>query len=179
MNRKFIATTIFSLAWFGIFAVLLFLKRDTMRTLSLNEWGDLISGFAAPLALIWVIFGYLLQGEELRLNTHALEAQQREFELNTEALKGQQIELQNQVAATTLLAESTARFANATEDQLKELQRNTDVLQGQQEELKKQAQAASSLAESTARFAASLETQLALQQLGAAGKVIKFISDQK
>jgi hypothetical protein len=66
-----------SSVWFTGFAVLLFLKRDTFGGLTLNEWGDLFSGFAAPLALIWLIIGYIQQGEELRLNTPALEAQEK------------------------------------------------------------------------------------------------------
>lgn len=111
-----------SSVWIAIFAILLFLKRDTVGDLTLNEWGDLFSGFAAPLALVWLIIGYIQQGEELRLNTHALEAQQEEFRLNTEALKAQQEELKNQVAATHTLAENTARHAKASEN-LVELQK--------------------------------------------------------
>lgn len=105
-----------SFIWFTGFALLLFFKRDTFGILTLNEWGDLFSGFAAPLALIWLIIGYIQQGEELRLNTRALEAQEEEFRLNTEALKAQQEELKNQVAATNALAEITARQAKASEE---------------------------------------------------------------
>jgi hypothetical protein len=105
-----------SAVWFAGFALLLFLKRDTVGDLTLNEWGDFFSGFAAPLALIWLIIGYIQQGEELRLNTRALEAQEEEFRRNTEALKAQQEELKNQVAATNALAEITARQARASEE---------------------------------------------------------------
>lgn len=175
MKRTKLFGTLASATWILGFAGLILWKHASLGNLSLNEWGDLFSGFAAPAALIWLIFGYIQQGEELRLNTHALEAQQEEFRLNTEALKGQQEELHRQVAATISLAESTARLAKATEDQLKEFQRNTDALHGQQEELKKQAQATGTLAESTAKMARAAETLLALQQAGMAGKVLKAL----
>lgn len=122
MKKTKLLGIITSFIWITAFAVLLFLKRDTVGDLTLNEWGDLFSGFAAPLALVWLIIGYIQQGEELRLNTHALEAQQEEFRLNTEALKAQQEELKNQVAATHALAENTARHARASEN-LVELQK--------------------------------------------------------
>lgn len=166
-----------SASWFLCFALLIFIKRNSLGDLSLNELGDLFSGFAAPVALIWLIIGYIQQGEELRLNTRALEAQQEEFQLNTEALKGQQEELQKQASAMLSLAESTARLARATEDQLNEFQKNTEALYGQQEELKKQAKATNSLAESTAKYAKAFESQLALQQIAMAGKVVGKLFD--
>lgn len=113
-KTKFIGMVASSL-WITAFALLLLFKHQTISNLTLNEWGDLFSGFAAPLALIWLIIGYIQQGEELRLNTLALEAQQEEFRLNTEALRAQQEELKNQVAATLILAENTAKQAQYTE----------------------------------------------------------------
>ena len=47
--------------------------------MSLNEWGDFLAGVSAPLALFWLVVGYFQQGEELRLNTEALKAQQEEL----------------------------------------------------------------------------------------------------
>jgi hypothetical protein len=118
MNKSKLIGGIASLIWFSVFALLLLLKRHTINDLTLNEWGDLFSGFAAPLALVWLVIGYIQQGEELHLNTRALEAQQEEFRLNTEALIAQQEELKNQVAATHALVESTARQAKSTEELL-------------------------------------------------------------
>lgn len=66
-----------------------------------NEWGDFLAGFIAPLALLWLVVGYFQQGEELRLNT--------------EALKAQQEELRQQVEATVELAGNARRQAAATE----------------------------------------------------------------
>ena len=118
MNRtKFVGIVATSI-WIGAFALLILLKRHTIGDLTLNEWGDLFSGFAAPLALVWLIIGYHQQGEELRLNTLALEAQREEFRLNTAALHAQQEELKRQVEATHALAENSARQAKASEEML-------------------------------------------------------------
>lgn len=90
-----------SFAWLGTFALILLFKADDLSRLTLNEWGDFLSGVTAPLALMWVVIGYFLQGEELRLNT--------------EALKSQQQELKNQVAETAVLAANSERQAVAAE----------------------------------------------------------------
>ena len=61
--------------------------------MSLNEWGDFFAGAAAPLALLWLVIGYYQHGEELRLNTQGLYAQQ--------------LELQKQADETAQLVEAT------------------------------------------------------------------------
>lgn len=154
--------------WIICFAVLLLAKRETISDLDLNEWGDLFSGFAAPLALIWLIVGYIQQGEELRLNTHSLQAQEKEFQLNTEALKGQQEEMRRQVEAMLELAKSTDRFAKASEDQL-------HALQEQLRELIKQAESAKALADSTNRLAKAVEGLFDLQKTGQIFKALQTI----
>jgi hypothetical protein len=40
-----------------------------------NEWGDWSAGLAAPVALGWLVLGYLQQSDELRKSTTALNAQ--------------------------------------------------------------------------------------------------------
>ena len=47
--------------------------------MTLNEWGDFLAGTTAPLALFWLVIGYFQHGEELRLNTEALNAQKEEL----------------------------------------------------------------------------------------------------
>src|SRR5690242_18584195 len=37
-----------------------------------NEWGDWAAGVAAPLAFLWLVVGYLQQGEELDANAKSL-----------------------------------------------------------------------------------------------------------
>ncbi len=62
-----------------------------------SEVGDLLAGVGSPFALIWLVYGYFLQGlairqqaEELSQNTHALHLQE-------EALRVQAQELKNSV----------------------------------------------------------------------------------
>lgn len=69
--------------------------------MTLNAWGDFLAGVSAPLALLWLVIGYFEHGEELRLNTRALEAQQEE--------------LRRQVEETATLAQNAERQAQATE----------------------------------------------------------------
>jgi hypothetical protein len=45
----------------------------------LNEWGDFFAGFFAPVAFLWLVLGYLQQGQELQLSTKALELQAEEL----------------------------------------------------------------------------------------------------
>lgn len=49
------------------------------RPTDLNAWGDFFAGFFAPLALFWLVLGYLQQGEELRHSTEALRLQAEEL----------------------------------------------------------------------------------------------------
>lgn len=50
-----------------------------LANINLDQWGGFLSGIVAPLAFLWLILGYLQQGEELKLNTRALERQEREL----------------------------------------------------------------------------------------------------
>ena len=69
--------------------------------MTLNEWGDFLAGASAPLALFWLVIGYFQHGQELRLNTRALTAQEEE--------------LRRQVEATATLADNAERQARAAE----------------------------------------------------------------
>lgn len=109
MKRFTVAGVTLSVVWVAFFAWLIYFKRQTLDQLTLNEWGDFFAGFMAPLALVWLVLGYLQQGEELRLNT--------------EALRLQQDELQNQVRETAALAKHAARQAEASETMARAAQR--------------------------------------------------------
>lgn len=52
---------------------------DEISTLKLNEIGDYLAGVFAPLAFLWLVFGYYQQGHELKLNTEALRLQADEL----------------------------------------------------------------------------------------------------
>lgn len=89
--------------WCLFFVLLLYFyyKNGQLKNIKINEWGDFFSGAVAPLALFWLVIGYLQQGEELRLNN--------------DALRSQQEELRRQAQETAILAKNTERQAVATE----------------------------------------------------------------
>lgn len=55
--------------------------------LKLNEKGDFIAGILSPLGFIWLIYGYIQQGQELKLNTEALTLQAEELSNSVEQQK--------------------------------------------------------------------------------------------
>ncbi|APW41780.1 hypothetical protein RS694_03940 [Rhodoferax saidenbachensis] len=60
--------------------------RDPTATAKMtpNEWGDFLAGCFAPLAFLWLVLGYLQQGDELRLSTDALRLQAEELKNSVE-----------------------------------------------------------------------------------------------
>lgn len=55
-----------------------------LSLLDLNELGDLLAGVFSPLAFLWLVGGYLQQGQELRQNTEALLMQAAELKNSVE-----------------------------------------------------------------------------------------------
>ena len=88
--------------WILGIASVIVLRIGDACTMTLNEWGDFLAGAFAPLALGWLVVGYFQHGEELRLNTKTLEAQQEE--------------LRRQVEETANLARNSERQAKAAEE---------------------------------------------------------------
>lgn len=66
-----------------------------------NAIGDFLAGAFSPLAFFWLVAGYRQQGEELRLNTAALEAQL--------------VELGEYVKSNQIIADSAKRQADISE----------------------------------------------------------------
>jgi hypothetical protein len=75
--------------WLISIGVLVFLKWDCTKPLSLNEWGDFLAGVTAPLAFLWLIIGYMQQRQELKNNTEALLFQREEMAKQAVELKEQ------------------------------------------------------------------------------------------
>ena len=50
-----------------------------LKIIEPNELGDSLAGFFAPLAFLWLFFGYYQQGQELKQNTEALRLQSEEL----------------------------------------------------------------------------------------------------
>jgi hypothetical protein len=68
-----------TVVWIGGGAALLYARRADLAGMSPNEWGDFFAGCFSPIALLWLVLGYLQQGEELKLNTKALHDQAKEL----------------------------------------------------------------------------------------------------
>ena len=90
--------------WLALVAALLVWKRGSLSTLTLDQWGTFLGGITGPVALLWLVLGYLQQGRELQLNTTALRLQAEE--------------LRNQVAESRALVDHTAALAKTSNDAL-------------------------------------------------------------
>ncbi|MFN8953702.1 MAG: hypothetical protein ACK5V9_01705, partial [Burkholderiales bacterium] len=75
-----LATALYTLAIF----LLVQDRLPNLKALDLNLVGDFLAGVFGPVALLWLILGYLQQGIELKLNTKALELQVTELKASVE-----------------------------------------------------------------------------------------------
>lgn len=62
-----------------------------------NEVGDLLAGIGGPFALIWLVYGYFLQGLAIRQQAEELRQNTRALHLQEEALRAQAAELNSAV----------------------------------------------------------------------------------
>ena len=83
-NRRFTLGIAISVLWLLVGAVLLYTKRSELSMMLPNAWGDFFAGIFAPLAFLWLVLGYLQQGEELNLSTRALQLQADELRNSVE-----------------------------------------------------------------------------------------------
>lgn len=74
-DRRYRFGILSTIIWLTFIFGLLLTKQNDLLNLSLNEWGDFFAGAFAPLAFLWLVLGYLQQGEELGLSTEALHLQ--------------------------------------------------------------------------------------------------------
>lgn len=72
-----------------------YVQRVPVLAMDPNEFGDFLAGVASPLAFLWLVLGYLQQGDELSQNT--------------EALRMQALELRDSVEQQKALVEATNR----------------------------------------------------------------------
>ncbi|HYD78555.1 MAG TPA: hypothetical protein VEC06_02005 [Paucimonas sp.] len=75
-DKRFMLGIVLTVLWLTLAAYLAFTQN---RPSELNAWGDFFAGFFAPLAFLWLVLGYLQQGEELRHSTEALKLQAEEL----------------------------------------------------------------------------------------------------
>lgn len=83
-QRRFHFGIIVTLVWLATMAILFYCSSTQVSQMKPNEWGDFLSGVFAPLAFLWLVLGYLQQGEELRLSTEALRLQAEELKNSVE-----------------------------------------------------------------------------------------------
>lgn len=74
--RAWIGYPLTGLYLLGLGAHLYVTERSPLA-LELNAMGDFLAGVFGPLAFLWLVLGYLQQGEELQQNTRALEDQEK------------------------------------------------------------------------------------------------------
>lgn len=75
-DKRFMLGIVLTATWLLFAAYMTFTQK---RPTELNAWGDFFAGFFAPLAFLWLVLGYLQQGEELRHSTEALKLQAEEL----------------------------------------------------------------------------------------------------
>jgi len=59
-------------------------RSGQLLTMPLNEVGDFFAGAFGPVAFLWLVLGFMQQGDELRLSTKALEDQAKELQKSVE-----------------------------------------------------------------------------------------------
>src|SRR5690606_11612457 len=79
--------------YIGVIVVLTWGKLQNAANLELNEIGDFLAGVFGPVAILWLILGFIQQGVEIRQNTIAQHLQAEE--------------LRNAVAQQKAMAEAT------------------------------------------------------------------------
>lgn len=75
-DRRFLFGTVATVGWLGFMA---FMLATATHPTTLNEWGDFFAGAFAPIAFLWLVLGYLQQGDELRNSADALHLQAEEL----------------------------------------------------------------------------------------------------
>ena len=107
-DKRFAFGIIASTLWIAIAAWMLFTQDHPKE---LNAWGDFLAGFSAPLAFLWLVLGYMQQGEELKQSTQALQLQAAELRSSVEQ-QSQLVEItrrQFEQELTTIEAERARR----------------------------------------------------------------------
>ena len=79
-----------------------------------NAWADFFAGAFSPLAFLWLVLGYLQQGDELQLSTKALQLQADELKHSVEQQRAlvdvtrQQIDAEREISKQEQHARSVA-----------------------------------------------------------------------
>lgn len=93
-----------------------------------NEWGDFLAGIFGPLALLWVVLGFLQQGSELKNSRDALLLQAQELRHSVEAQKDLGQAAWAQVGEERLTRENAAIERQKEEEVLRQAELPTLVV---------------------------------------------------
>jgi hypothetical protein len=78
MNNNFLIGIFTTLGWLVLMTVIFF-SKTSLGDVAFNEIGDFLSGIFSPIAFLWLILGYIQQGQELKQNTAAITQQKDEY----------------------------------------------------------------------------------------------------
>lgn len=89
-EKRFIWGAVVSTIWIivGLFLFFSFYKKPN----EINQLGDFIAGFCSPLAFLWLVLGYVQQGNEIKANTQELSRQAEELAKSNDALTRQLVQ---------------------------------------------------------------------------------------
>ncbi|MFF7863436.1 hypothetical protein [Pseudomonas monteilii] len=100
-------------AYLVVIVAMIWGRSGQLLNMPLNEVGDFLAGAFGPVAFLWLVLGFLQQGEELRLSTKALDMQSVELKQSTKALLLQAEELKNSVEQQTIMAAAATQQIEA------------------------------------------------------------------
>lgn len=99
MNKRLgLIGALVSLVYLAGLCLLTHERWSKLFTMDLNAVGDFLAGAFGPLAIVWLVLGFIQQGEELRLNTQALKLQADELRQSV-AQQRRLVELNNEEQA--------------------------------------------------------------------------------
>ncbi len=78
-ERRFLLGVVLTTIWLSLAGLIFYVSNGKAVEMKPNEWGDFFAGTSAPIAFLWLVIGYLQQGEELRMSTEALKLQAEEL----------------------------------------------------------------------------------------------------
>jgi len=100
-SGKSLQNELSGLQWVSIVSALwilsiIILSVQEKSNIKLNEWGDFLAGFFAPVLFIWLVYGVFLQKEEFGNIVESFSLQKEEFTKSVSAMESQvtQVEVQ-------------------------------------------------------------------------------------
>ena len=108
MNISYLSVISLTFIWLIGGSCYLVSNWNLVIALTPNEIGDLLAGYFAPLAFLWLIGGYQQQRKQLEQNTDALKNQQKELENSNQTLRLTLDEYKNSLEQQKAIAQTHA-----------------------------------------------------------------------